>query len=405
MRQPESVVEIIAKRYWARWRDWLTAPCTPDDLRWPLGAPNAQTITSQRDQVKNWQRRWRTWADEHPGIRFEQVTLRTTIGEQAVFSHLVINGVEDLAGLHPDTREHWAIAQARWPTLQTFPLPPEHLRPHLNAIIALPEGDFIILIGAATWFRANPSSGLTIRQVPVPGMHTKWLRRHRRLVLALVGRDGAAEPEATDGATEIDDELPATDLDALGLRALPPSIMAILCDPRDRDQVGGLRHVLAPIPEIAVLPVHPQRVLIVENKEAALLVPDQPGLIVVAALGNHLNALTALPWLAGRPLWYWGDLDRAGFTLLSRARVLLPSLRSVLMDLDTLRSFRHLAIPENKTGINPPASTLTSAESHTLDSLALPNRQHDMLEQERIDPAYALSRLTSEGVLGPLPAD
>jgi len=93
----------------------------------------------------------------------------------------------------------------------------------------------------------------------------------------------------------------------------------ILADPADRARVGGLRHLSAPLPEVDALPVHPEAVLIVENKESAYLFPGWPRTVVVHSLGNHLNVLDEIGWLEGAHQLYWGDLDRAGFTLLSRA--------------------------------------------------------------------------------------
>lgn len=186
-------------------------------------------------------------------------------------------------------------------------------------------------------------------------MRTKWLAHHRRLVLTLLNK---TTPGPSPYIDETVDDMPEAAFDALGLRAQPPQVLIILNDPADQARFGGLRHILAPLPELSNLPVHPEQVLVTENKEAALVVPNQAGLVVVAALGNHLNALNALAdltWIdSTEAVQYWGDLDRAGITLLSRARAIIPSLRSVLMDPDTLRRYQHLAVPERKAGISEP---------------------------------------------------
>ena len=101
-------------------------------------------------------------------------------------------------------------------------------------------------------------------------MGTKWLSRNRRLVLACLSITD--EPDAD----ESDEELEQDDLDALGLKALPVHVNVILADPADRARVGGLRHLSAPLPEVDALPVQPEAVLIVENKESAYLFPTGP---------------------------------------------------------------------------------------------------------------------------------
>jgi hypothetical protein len=105
------------------------------------------------------------------------------------------------------------------------------MRPLMHQIIDLDDADFEILLRTARWFTGNPRSGLTIRQVPVLGMGTKWLARNRRLVLACLNITG--EPPAD----EPDGELEQDDLDPLGLKALPVHVDLIL-RPR-RSHIGG----------------------------------------------------------------------------------------------------------------------------------------------------------------------
>jgi Uncharacterized protein conserved in bacteria C-term(DUF2220) len=86
----------------------------------------------------------------------------------------------------------------------------------------------------------------------------------------------------------------------------------ILADPADRALVGGLRHLSAPLPEVDALPVHPEMILIVENKESAYLFPDWPRTVVVHSLGNHLNVLDEIGWLQGAHQLYWATSTEPG---------------------------------------------------------------------------------------------
>ena len=79
------------------------------------------------------------------------------------------------------------------------------MQPWLARIVDLDDYDFTTLLAATTWFRADPRSGLTVRSVPVPGMHTKWLARHRSMVIACLGTltdpgESAEPPEDPDPA-------------------------------------------------------------------------------------------------------------------------------------------------------------------------------------------------------------
>jgi hypothetical protein len=155
---------------------------------------------------------------------------------------------------------------------------------------------------------------------------------------------------------------------------------------------ADLRHLSAPLPEVDALPVHPEVVLIVENKESAYLFPDRPRTVVVHSLGNHLNVLDEIGWLEGAHHLYWGDLDRAGFTLLSRARTRLPRLVSVLMDPVTLEAHRTLAV-QDETRADTPDPNLTDIETAALAALSAEPGIYLRLEQERLPQPFVLSRL------------
>lgn len=388
MRDPDHVIDQVRARYRKNWRDWLLDGADAQ-FTFPLAAPSTQAIARESDTVGRWVRVWRNWSEAYPTARLRCVTRRTVVGAQEVFTHLDLSTVDDLVVLDRDLADHWRRANVRWSRIRALPggVAEERLRPWLQQVVDLDDADFEILLEAAKWFTENPRSGLTIRQVPVLGMGTKWLARNRRLVLACLNI--SEQPHAD----EPDEELEQDDLDPLGLKALPVHVDVILADPADRAVVGGLRHLSAPLPEVDALPVHPEMILIVENKESAYLVPDRPGTVVVQSLGNHLNVLDEIGWLDGARHLYWGDLDRAGFTLLSRARARLPRLVSVLMDPVTLETHRALAV-EDGTRSDTPDPNLTDIETAALSALSTEHGTYLRLEQERLPSPFVLDQLS-----------
>ncbi|MEV4569548.1 Wadjet anti-phage system protein JetD domain-containing protein [Nonomuraea sp. NPDC049419] len=388
MHNPDYVRNQGRIRYRKNWREWLLNEADAQ-FSFPLSAPSAETIVCEFDAVGRWMRSWRDWSRNHPTAQLRKVTRRTTVGAQEVFTHLCLPTIDDLVILDPGLTDHWQRANARWAELRALPagVAQKRLRSHIQQIIDLDNADFEILIKAVKWFTENPQSGLTIRQVPVLGMGTKWLARNRRLVLAclnIIEQTSANEPG---------EDLEQGDLDPLGLKALPVHIDVILADPADRALVGGLRHLRAPLPEIDALPLRPDTVLIVENKESAYLIPDRPRTAVVHSLGNHLNVLNEIAWLARARHLYWGDLDRAGFTLLSRARTRLPRLASVLMDPVTLEEHRALAVAD-ETRADQPDANLTDDEISALTALSAEHGAYLRLEQERLPSPFVLDQLS-----------
>ncbi|HEX6471786.1 MAG TPA: Wadjet anti-phage system protein JetD domain-containing protein [Streptosporangiaceae bacterium] len=388
MRDPDHVIDQIRVRYRKNWRDWLLDGAD-SQFSFSLATPSAQTIARESDTVGRWMRAWRNWVEVHPSARLRSVTRHTAIGAQDVFTHLDLHTIDDLVVLDRNLADHWRRANLRWSRIRALPggVVEERLRPYLQQIVDLADADFEILLEATKWFAENPRSGLTIRQVPVSGMHTKWLTRNRRLVLACLN---ITEQSHTD---EQDEHLEQDDVDPLGLKALPVHVDVILTDPADRGQVGRLRHLNAPLPEINALPIRPERILIIENKESAYLVPDRPRTVVVHSLGNHLNVLDEIGWLDGAHHLYWGDLDRAGFTLLSRARTRLPRIVSVLMDPVTLEKHRALAV-EEETRTDRPDPNLTDSETAALTALSTEHGAYLRLEQERLPAPFVLDQLS-----------
>lgn len=375
MRSPDEIVEKVRSRYRLRWREWLEESST-GPFSFPLDVPKADEVVRDEVRVRSWLLRWRAWESAHPKVSLRKASIRVPFGIQEVYTHLDIPDADALASLHEDDAEHWRRARRRYSLLAATGATGARARREFRKIVELDDYDFSLLLQVRAWFAANPRSGLTIRQVPVEGLHTKWLAKHRALVTATL--DLAAADDAETGDEEIAPEM----LDALGLKPLPSHVDVILADPEDRRHVAGLRHLRAPIEEIAALPLKPATVLVVENKESALPIPDRSGLVVIHSLGNFLDSLLALPWVPADVL-YWGDLDRAGFTLLSRARTRLPTLRSVMMDRATLQKHGHLANNDPTERVEASDPTLTPEELRTLRGLVSdggPLR----LEQERI---------------------
>lgn len=147
--------------------------------------------------------------------------------------------------------------------------------------------------------------------------------------------------------------------------------------------------------EIGSLRLHPDAVLIVENKEPALAWRDVTGLVIIHSLGNHLDVLDGLPWIPRDRCWYWGDLDRHGFTLLSRARAMLPQLLSILMTPSDIETYQALGVEEDLDRYDQPVFTLTPAEASALARLQLSEGKYLRIEQERIpisDAEHALKQ-------------
>lgn len=244
------------------------------------------------------------------------------------------------------------------------------VRRRAGDLVAFDDDRFAQVVQVSEWIVANPVAGLRPRQVPVRGVDSKWLGRHRGLVTELVA--------AATGSAD------------LGLLDADRLVRLRILD--ERLAIGGLSDLAAPAAQLVGLPVRPTGVFVLENLESVLAMPPWPGAIAVHGSGYSVDAVAALPWVRDVPIVYWGDLDSHGFAILHLLRAWHDDVTSVLMDEATLRAHRDLWVPEPAPSRGE-FGTLTVGELAALNALRAEG--HVRLEQERIPWATALAALTS----------
>ena len=240
------------------------------------------------------------------------------------------------------------------------------------------------LVAVADWVLANPRSGLYLRQLPVPGVDTKWIEGGQRRAIAMLVALLQGDENAT-GETEREF------LRLCGLLAPAARIRLIVLDQQLRDAVGGLRDIQAPQSELASLRWAPRTTLFVENLACAYSLPDLDSTVAVVGLGRAISLAAVLPWIHRTRTLYWGDLDTHGLEILSLARASFPGTRSVLMDSLTLQRYRSRWVPEAAPNRQADRSLLLPGERELYEALlanAWPGWQGEQgarLEQERLD--------------------
>lgn len=350
-----------AARQWARnWREWAAMPESTGPPSWPLHPPTQRELAADPDAVALAVGQWRQLEGED-GVTLEWVE-RTlpSFGRQRLPSRAHLSGpaVARLLG----ESEAWerataALAHLRhaWPVLEQHPAATRAVK----ALATLPEEDLVRLMAVLGWLEANPETVRWERELPVPGVDTKWVERHRTLVGEL--------------AHAITGSLPG--LRRIGARFtvhLPP-------------EADGVRQFSVDLEGLRGLGLRPQRVLIVENVVSLLSLPDLSGTVAIHGMGFAAPTLARVAWVAAAEQLYWGDLDTYGFQILGRLRAALPDVRSVLMDVATSTAYRGLAVTE-PVPFRGAIGYLTAEEHRALAML----RTGDLrLEQERL-PADAI---------------
>jgi hypothetical protein len=357
----------------AHWHRWLTDTAAPDipDENWPLrislGRPDKDTLKGSFTELNRQAIEWQTVAAaEELELTWGNRSVRGTT--QSLPTHLTLSGVHDTARIAGGGwPQRLGQAAERWATLQENfgqRATPKELR----YVAGLSDVEFEMLVRAATWFRHNDATGLTPRQVPLEGVHGKWLNQHHACLEALSGRP------------------------SLGLTTRPSRILFTYLDPQHLAG-GGRRHDSFTLGDTAQPAYRPQVAIICENKDTALLFPQVPCGVSIFGNGDAASRqLPHLPWLSEVPIvFYWGDIDVDGFECLNSLRAAGVHADSVLMDDATYSAYeRHGSWTDSAGRVisgsaGKPLLHLTTNEDDLYRRLGHPEWQRvRRIEQERI---------------------
>lgn len=352
-----------------------------------LKPPTEKEVLSDSAAAEDWVRTWRA-AEEQGSVSLEwQSRAWKSVGRQDVPTRIRIDRPDDLAafaggGVGHDWRRlsgRSRTIRSRWPSAgdEEFAT---GLRGVAKRLLDLDDDTFHQVIDVVSWLAANPLGRMRPRQLPIRGVDSKWFGTHRGLVTALLPL--AAESPDSHAGTGLDPRA-GTGLDILDTES---TLRLRILDPEMA--LGSLRDIAAPVEQLAALNVRPSTVLVFENLESVLSLPDRADIVAIHGSGYAVEALTRLPWVTSARVVYWGDLDSHGFAILNRLRTHLPGVESVLMDEGTLLAHRDLWVPEPKPHPGRFAA-LTGIETRALERIRAEGNAR--LEQERIPWETALA--------------
>jgi hypothetical protein len=367
LKFPDDIRKILIRKFQRQHQEWLKHSMPL--LKINLDIPTEQEALCQQKDVQAWIATWKTWRGCGSLIWAERCWRR--LGTQNVPEKLILNSPEDAVSWIDKTDE-WSRVVVRYKAIaQRWPALIDVLTKHYSFLACCNETDYARLIEMLKWINTNPLSNLYPRQIPIAGIDSKWLEHNKKLVCEL------AAIIKGDNSTDF--------FEICGLKPLPQLIRMRILDPHLRNKMGGLCDISIPIKEAANLAISPGKVFIVENVQTGLAFEDLPGSVVIMGLGYGVDIFEKFSWLRNIRCIYWGDIDTHGFAILSRARIYLPALESILMDEATLLSHRHLWVEENKQHSLGELPLLTNNEQKIFRSLkGNVWGQNIRLEQERV---------------------
>ncbi len=357
--------------------------------RLTLKGPDSRQLSDSFSEVRDWIARLSGSAKQYR-IVWRSINHRS-LGANKIPWEIWIDSLDDALGLigKRGAAEQFAALAALTREQQPALLLWLAKRP-LRALELVEEWSRILEI--ITWLQNNPRPGIYLRQIDLPGVHSKFIEGHRSVLGELF--DLIFPPEAIDTT--------ATGSGGFcrryGFRDKPLRVRFRILDPKlailptETDQDITLTQAT-----FAKLEIPVATVFITENEINFLAFPQVPQAIVIFGAGYGFENFGAVEWLRDRKIHYWGDIDTHGFAILNQLRGFFPHAASLLMDQETLMEHQTLwgVEPSSETGI---LTRLTTEESALYDQL----RQNDLgsqirLEQEKIGFEWLVEAL---GALG-----
>lgn len=235
------------------------------------------------------------------------------------------------------------------------------------------------LLKVCHYFKANPAPNLYIRELPI-AVHTKFIEDNKKVLRSLLEEIlPENNPIAAEGERDYAFEK------RFSLRYCEPLISLRFLDPALQASYGfPVADFSLAISDFAQLPLAGARCFIVENKMPFLTLPPLENGLAIFGAGYAVGLLKSTEWLSRCPIFYWGDMDVDGFSILARLRSHFPQTQSILMDTPTYERFRPFAVTvEVRSTVT--LAHLTAAEQALCDRLT---QQQQRLEQERISQDY-----------------
>ncbi|WP_168709378.1 DUF3322 and DUF2220 domain-containing protein [Arthrobacter sp. PAMC25564] len=384
----------------------LLEPSGAYPRRRPLKRPTAATLRSDYAAARAWAAELFA-ATGHFSLETAEVG-RTTIGSNLLPAAAVFTSVEDeiaFVGRSKDAARFRGLADGLSGLDAAFRAwalrrPLQLLELGANALTAA---------RVALWLRDNPSPGIYVRQLGLPGVHTKFVENHRKVIDELAAELRAGPPVPADVADDGDlPEVPAVQGSLLGQAAArtpaarfaarhgflhPPELVRFRALDLRLPLLGEARDLTVTAEAFSTLSLPVERVIVTENLVNFLALPTRPDTLAIYGGGYGFSSLQDAEWLRDCDVLYWGDLDTHGFRILDQLRAVHPHVASVLMDEATLLAHRD-AWGSEPSPSRAALTRLTGEEAALYEALGSGQFGESVrLEQELIRWDWALTSL------------
>lgn len=374
------------KKLWERGE--LLASLVTDEALFPrrlvLKCPTSAEMAERFDEVRVWIGELR--AMHHCRVEVREFKHRV-FGANSVPQEVWIDTIEDalvLIGKQRDAARFTVLmndTRKRQPQLLVW------LAKRPIRALELSE-EWNLLLEIVAWIKAHPRPNVFLRQVDIPGVHSKFIEAYRGVLMELL--DIILPSEAIDttssGASQF--------AKRYGFCEKPTRIRFRILDSAYTLLPGDfVQDITLDAESFAKLDLNVTRVFITENEINFLAFPRIKNSMVIFGAGYGFEMLSKVEWLSRCRIQYWGDIDTHGFAILDQLRNQFSHVESLLMDRATLLEFESQWGMEEKQSLRD-LRRLNPEERALYDDLRDNRMRKNLrLEQERIGFKRVMSAL------------
>lgn len=340
-----------------------------------LKGPTSAEITQHFDEVRNWIADLSTV----PRCRIEMREFTHRVfGNNAMPQSVWVDSLDDALALIGKSREAACFRTLLDLTLRRQPALLDWMAKRPLRALALAD-EWERLLDIVGWMQQHPRPGIYLRQVDIPGVHSKFIEAHRGVLTEWLNRVMPAD--AIDTRCAGISQFAAR----FGFHDKPVRIRFRLLAPETSwPGAFGEADITLDAGSFAALDLPLRHVFITENETNFLAFPQVEASAVIFGAGYGWEALARAHWLQRCAIRYWGDIDTHGFAILDQFRSCFGHATSFLMDRETLLAHEMFWGQETNQVLHD-LSRLNAAERALFDDLRDNRiRKSLRLEQEMV---------------------
>jgi len=381
---PGKAKEIVRRQEWDNMRTLKVrlSGARPFPVKLGLKPPGGASALADMTGFRCFIEEWKKFPDQDL-IRWTTRVYRN-LAEQRIPTFVVLSSLADIIRfLGKD-----ALARSkRWernmvPLLQLDQNFYPALVSRLEAVEKLSRVDAEQLAVLIPQLQPGMGKGRFQRGLPLVGIDTKFMENHFPLVETLVDARFNGEVVETGGLTAW-----------LQCRPTPKDWLIIrpLC-PATTNQMGNIPIMKMDSYTLSQYELPGKNIMVVENLQSGLALPQKADTVAVIGGGKNIAWMDA-DWVRNKQLFYWGDIDTWGLSILSDVREKGLKVEVLMMDVETVFLHEQRMVTEPNPLKKCPSS-LTTEEIELFRDLHAGRFQGTRLEQERLSADYIREKLT-----------